>query len=234
MLTNFILLKNFTDTSQVRSGNIFYFETSSSGIARWTDGHTWSSSRPLANQVFVYRGEVADRKEEAEAAAAAVVAAGGEAVGPITASRPGPEGDELAALRPYVGALVSRALFRSGELIKKAIAFDLGSGIKWNVIAYYSLDEVLGGNLGRVRAVMPAIGALELDPSLSGHRNWERGHAVDPDNGLSSSAAWSSWSDFAAATRGPPLGPPRPGGPSLPVCRPAETAGRRDMGPRTG
>lgn len=40
---------NDTERSMVQSGSVFVYDEQESGIKRWTDGHSWSPSRILAN-----------------------------------------------------------------------------------------------------------------------------------------------------------------------------------------
>lgn len=40
---------NDTERNMVQSGSVFVYDEQESGIKRWTDGHSWSPSRILAN-----------------------------------------------------------------------------------------------------------------------------------------------------------------------------------------
>lgn len=40
---------NDSERSMVQSGSVFVYDEQESGIKRWTDGHSWSPSRILAN-----------------------------------------------------------------------------------------------------------------------------------------------------------------------------------------
>lgn len=54
---------NDSERNLVKSGSVFVYDEQESGIKRWTDGHSWSPSRILANFLvrFVHGGRIVPR-----------------------------------------------------------------------------------------------------------------------------------------------------------------------------
>lgn len=125
----------------IRSGNVFVYEESSSGIKRWTDGQNWSPSRILGNYL-IYREleknfppgdkkRAIKRKRDCRADS--------QQYGHSSSTgTPASLSDERE--RALLGSLVDSYPFKEGGLIKKTIS------IKWNnvmhhLVSYYSLED---------------------------------------------------------------------------------------------
>lgn len=128
----------------IRSGNVFVYEESSSGIKRWTDGQNWSPSRILGNYL-IYREldknfppgdkkRAIKRKREGKPEMPN---------GSHTTTVGGPNGPNAVndeRERALLGSLIDSYPFKEGGLIKKTIS------IKWNnvmhhLVSYYSLED---------------------------------------------------------------------------------------------
>lgn len=147
----------------VISGSVFVWDSTATGIKRWTDGLSWSPSRTLGN-FLVYR-ELDKRAKKLEIA--------------LTASRGGPmtdgklpseiaaEGDTEDRLREkaLVGSLTSYK-FRKDGLVKKTISL---GGL--HMIAYYTMSDVLEGRL-RTPSSHPGLLALDIHPQLLEPTAW--------------------------------------------------------------
>lgn len=125
----------------IRSGNVFVYEESSSGIKRWTDGQNWSPSRILGNYL-IYREldknfppgdkkRAIKRKRDGKP----------ELQNGHSSSTPGaPTSLNDERERALLGSLIDSYPFKEGGLIKKTIS------IKWNnvmhhLVSYYSLED---------------------------------------------------------------------------------------------
>lgn len=124
----------------IRSGNVFVYEESSSGIKRWTDGQNWSPSRILGNYL-IYR-ELDKNFPPGDKKRAIKRKRDGKPElhngHPGTPSAPASLNDERE--RALLGSLVDSYPFKEGGLIKKTIS------IKWNnvmhhLVSYYSLED---------------------------------------------------------------------------------------------
>lgn len=125
----------------IRSGNVFVYEESSSGIKRWTDGQNWSPSRILGNYL-IYR-ELDKNFPPGDKKRAIKRKRDGKPEMPngshsTTPGGPNSINDERE--RALLGSLIDSYPFKEGGLIKKTIS------IKWNnvmhhLVSYYSLDD---------------------------------------------------------------------------------------------
>ncbi|KAK8221069.1 Gti1/Pac2 family-domain-containing protein [Phyllosticta capitalensis] len=104
----------------IRSGSVFVYEESTSGIKRWTDGLSWSPSRIMGN-FLVYR--------ELE--------------------RPFPPGEKKRANRArnknskdrkITGSLVDSYDFKRGGLLKRTLSVTV-NGCTHHLIAYYTIED---------------------------------------------------------------------------------------------
>lgn len=124
----------------IRSGNVFVYEESSSGIKRWTDGQNWSPSRILGNYL-IYR-ELDKNFPPGDKKRAIKRKRDGKPElqngHPSTPGAPTSLNDERE--RALLGSLIDSYPFKEGGLIKKTIS------IKWNnvmhhLVSYYSLED---------------------------------------------------------------------------------------------
>ncbi|KAF3770304.1 hypothetical protein M406DRAFT_248636, partial [Cryphonectria parasitica EP155] len=132
----------------IRSGNVFVYEESSSGIKRWTDGQNWSPSRILGNYL-IYREldksfpsgdkkRAIKRKREGKPDLQQSGHPTTTTTNSTTPDAPTSLNDERE--RALLGSLVDSYPFKEGGLIKKTIS------IKWNnvmhhLVSYYSLED---------------------------------------------------------------------------------------------
>lgn len=127
----------------IRSGNVFVYEESSSGIKRWTDGQNWSPSRILGNYL-IYR-ELDKNFPPGDKKRAIKRKRDGKPElqqnGQHNSGTPGaPTSLNDERERALLGSLIDSYPFKEGGLIKKTIS------IKWNnvmhhLVSYYSLED---------------------------------------------------------------------------------------------
>lgn len=125
----------------IRSGNVFVYEESSSGIKRWTDGQNWSPSRILGNYL-IYREldknfPPGDKKRAIKRKRDGKPELQQNGHTNISGT-PTSLNDERE--RALLGSLIDSYPFKEGGLIKKTIS------IKWNnvmhhLVSYYSLED---------------------------------------------------------------------------------------------
>lgn len=131
--------------SLIRSGSVFVYEESTSGIKRWTDGLSWSPSRIMGN-FLVYRelerpfppGEKkrANRQRNKSARTEPYARSGG----------PGHYGDEPpyeipdSKDRKITGSLVDSYDFKRGGLLKRTLSVTV-NGCTHHLIAYYTIED---------------------------------------------------------------------------------------------
>lgn len=150
-------------THLVRSGSVFIYEETSSGIKRWTDGVTWSPSRILGN-FLVYRelekpfppGEKKRAMKKANRRAMPTTRPGepyprhgstGPGYSPTQSSSPfgdRPQQSELE--RALVGSLVDSYGFKDSGLVKKTMSVTV-MGVTHHLVSYYSVEDVMRGAL---------------------------------------------------------------------------------------
>ena len=154
----------------IKSGHIFIYEESTSGIKRWTDGMNWSPSRILGN-FLIYREVDASYPPEGGKKVAlkkARAAPGSKPTGvqkkPVPATpyygysinnasaastgTYSPGENELANLedRELYGSLTDSYPFIEKGLIKKTITVAV-NGVQHHVVSYYRPDHVRSGEL---------------------------------------------------------------------------------------
>jgi len=158
----------------IKSGHVFIYEESTSGIKRWTDGMNWSPSRILGNFLIYrevdasYPGEggkkVALKKARAAPGSkptgvqkkrspppvpAALYNAYGINNASAAPSANYPPGEnELSHLedKDLLGSLTDSYPFVENGLIKKTITISV-SGVQHHVVSYYRPDHVRSGQL---------------------------------------------------------------------------------------
>lgn len=124
----------------IRSGNVFVYEESSSGIKRWTDGQNWSPSRILGNYL-IYRELDKNFPPGDKKRAIKRKRDGKPELQNGHSSTPGaPTSLNDERERALLGSLIDSYPFKEGGLIKKTIS------IKWNnvmhhLVSYYSLED---------------------------------------------------------------------------------------------
>lgn len=124
----------------IRSGNVFVYEESSSGIKRWTDGQNWSPSRILGNYL-IYRELDKNFPPGDKKRAIKRKRDGKPEMQNGHSGAPGaPTSLNDERERALLGSLIDSYPFKEGGLIKKTIS------IKWNnvmhhLVSYYSLED---------------------------------------------------------------------------------------------
>ncbi|EOD52281.1 putative camp independent regulatory protein [Neofusicoccum parvum UCRNP2] len=131
--------------SLIRSGSVFVYEESTSGIKRWTDGLSWSPSRIMGN-FLVYRelerpfppGEKKRANRQRNKSARAEPYA--------RTSAPAHYGDEPSYEIPdskdrkITGSLVDSYDFKRGGLLKRTLSVTV-NGCTHHLIAYYTIED---------------------------------------------------------------------------------------------
>lgn len=134
----------------IRSGHIFIYEESASGIKRWTDGVTWSPSRIL-NNFLVYREMTHPFPPgEKKKALKKSNGSGSPEQSPIqdTSNLTPQEVAYNNQLRELVGSLIDSYDFKEKGRIKKTITLSI-HGVVHHVISYYTIEDVIAGRLCR-------------------------------------------------------------------------------------
>ncbi|ROW12106.1 hypothetical protein VMCG_00048 [Cytospora schulzeri] len=133
----------------IRSGNVFIFEESSSGIKRWTDGRNWSPSRIQGN-FLIYR-ELGDDLPPGEKKKA-IKRKREDAPEPLDGPAAANHGQADAAnqvdtlTRSLLGSLIDSYNFKAGGLMKKTISIDF-NGTSHHLVSYYSFEDGYNGRL---------------------------------------------------------------------------------------
>ncbi|KAJ6012578.1 Gluconate transport inducer 1/Pac2 [Penicillium canescens] len=148
----------------VRSGSVFVYDESSSGIKRWTDGIAWSPSRILGN-FLVYRelnkqfpsgekrraikkatrrpvparwpGKLSSQQDNSQGSSSTSI--GSE---PCT-YRPS---HQLELERAFVGSLLDSYSFKDSGLVKKTMSVTV-IGVTHHLVSYYTIHDVMCGSL---------------------------------------------------------------------------------------
>ena len=155
--------------SLIKSGHVFVYEESSSGIKRWTDGVSWSPSRILGN-FLIYReldkpfkpGEKkrAMKKRTVDGnLKSETTTAGADSYNTNSHQAPSSRSSSLSsnnsganatqnrdAERALIGSLVDSYQFKEGGLIKKTISI-LYQGVHHHMVSYYSIEDAISGRL---------------------------------------------------------------------------------------
>ncbi|KAB5558682.1 Gti1/Pac2 family-domain-containing protein [Coniochaeta sp. 2T2.1] len=147
----------------VKSGNVFIYEESISGVRRWTDGVNWSPSRILGNFLIYrevkqgYPGEGGKKTAIKKKPKPSPVTNGGikkrspEANGlynhaAVLAASQGSNDPNRLELRDLYGSLVESYPFVEGGLVKKTITVVV-EGVPHHLVSYYKAQDVLDGKL---------------------------------------------------------------------------------------
>ena len=134
-------------TDLIRSGNIFIYEESASGIKRWTDGVNWSPSRILGN-FLIYRELEKPFEPGQKKRALKTKQRKGPANGVSKRSSQSPPGHaglgvEKEVERALIGSLVDSYPFKQeAGLVKKTISVTY-RGVLHHVVSYYTTDDVI-------------------------------------------------------------------------------------------
>jgi hypothetical protein len=178
----------------VKSGNIFIYEETASGVRRWTDGVNWSPSRILGN-FLIYReteqgfpgdgakktalkrnrGSIGSkptgvRKNRSPSAAIPAATYNPFAgLNQVTGALPGNYGmgeNELANMeeRDLYGSLIDSYPFKPGGLVKKTITVTV-DGVPHHLVSYYKAEDVLSGKL-KTPSMDPAFAGIQPRDSL--------------------------------------------------------------------
>ncbi|OBZ91595.1 Global transcription regulator FGP1 [Choanephora cucurbitarum] len=157
----------------VRSGSIFVFDETESGIKRWTDGRIWSPSRIMGN-FLVYRE--LNKKHNAKQSIRKLPS--------DPSSRTRNSLDQMyfqrTRERQLVGSLSDHYNFKEDGLIKKTMSVVV-HGSPLHLISYYYPDDVLQRRL-RIPSVVPELANLDISPELLSRQNFRIPPMVEADN----------------------------------------------------
>lgn len=120
----------------VRSGNVFIYEESTSGVKRWTDGINWSPSRIMGN-FLIYREMIQEYPGE-----------GGKKVAVKKERKCPSETDHVPEheVRKIFGSLTNAYPFKPGGLLKKTITVDI-NGVPHHIVSYYKAEDIVNETL---------------------------------------------------------------------------------------
>lgn len=117
-----------------KSGHIFAYEETESGIKRWTDGVRWSPSR-TRDGFMLYR-ELDEQHAKGSSGRQALP------------SHERPVDSVTDAESGLFGSLIDSYHFRENGLMKKTISVRLGESC-WRLVSYYQVGDVTSGGLQR-------------------------------------------------------------------------------------
>ncbi|KAL3954440.1 hypothetical protein ACCO45_010003 [Purpureocillium lilacinum] len=139
----------------IKSGSIFIYQESATGIKRWTDGKSWSPSRILGN-FLIYREMDKPFPPGQKKRAMKRLASG--SLGGLTNSNgrlhsdngdfPSHASKQARHLRLIIGSLVDSFSFKENGLVKKTISIKYHN-VSHRIISYYSVEDVIQGKLLR-------------------------------------------------------------------------------------
>lgn len=137
----------------IKSGSIFIYQESATGIKRWTDGKSWSPSRILGN-FLIYREMDKPFPPGQKKRAMKRLASG--SLGGLTNSNgrlhsdngdfPSHASEQARHLRLIIGSLVDSFSFKENGLVKKTISIKYHN-VSHRIISYYSVEDVIQGKL---------------------------------------------------------------------------------------
>ncbi|KAH9906131.1 Gti1/Pac2 family-domain-containing protein [Xylariomycetidae sp. FL2044] len=179
-------------TSLIRSGHVFIYEESSSGIKRWTDGVPWSPSRILGN-FLLYReldkpfqpGEkkramkrnksdgVAKPPNTSRSNSVTGYSQGGtllSAGSSLSNYGAAPNNPRAADERALVGSLIDSYQFKQNGLVKKTISVNY-RGISHHLVSYYNIQDVVEKKL-RTPSETPTLAGIVPRSSLISSGNF--------------------------------------------------------------
>ncbi|KAL1616016.1 Gluconate transport-inducing protein required for gluconate-H+ symport [Diplodia seriata] len=131
--------------SLIRSGSVFVYEESTSGIKRWTDGLSWSPSRIMGN-FLVYRelerpfppGE--KKRANRQRTKSARTEPYSRSSAPSHYSEDPPYEIPDSKDRKITGSLVDSYDFKRGGLLKRTLSVTV-NGCTHHLIAYYTIED---------------------------------------------------------------------------------------------
>ncbi|KAG9227990.1 Gti1/Pac2 family-domain-containing protein, partial [Amylocarpus encephaloides] len=132
---------NLERAGLIRSGNVFVYEETSSGVKRWTDGVPWSPSRMLGN-FLIYRELDASFRPGAKRRANKRSKSSGISEHQPNESLYKSNPISQDVLRSLVGSLTTSYAFKVGGLVKKTISVTVG-GLSHRLVSYYSIADIL-------------------------------------------------------------------------------------------
>lgn len=192
----------------IKSGSIFIYEESASGIKRWTDGVPWSPSRIL-NNFLIYRelekpfppGEKkrATKKAKRDPRASDPYQRAGNGEGsrtsnsppnsivqsanriPLTPTGMKPEmGIDRDAERLLVGSLTDSYQFKPAGLVKKTMSVRVDE-ISYHLVSYYTPDDVKA-DLLPLPSADPVLCSTSIRPDLLHRQNFRAPLEEQPED----------------------------------------------------
>jgi len=204
-------------TNLIKSGSVFIYEESASGIKRWTDGVPWSPSRILGN-FLIYRelekpfppGEKkrATKKSKRDhrpsdpypvrPATLETVSSTEDTMSQVHGPTGSPSSTEQQTLSPnvaaerdaerlLVGSLTDSYQFKSEGLVKKTMSVKIND-IPYHLVSYYTPRDVLDKRLARPTET-PQLSNLIIRPELLHKQNFRAPVDEQMDEGLGAYAA---------------------------------------------
>ncbi|KAF2087607.1 hypothetical protein K490DRAFT_41532 [Saccharata proteae CBS 121410] len=143
----------------IKSGSVFVYEESTSGIKRWTDGLSWSPSRIMGN-FLLYRqlerpfppGEKKrakrNREREHDSLRTEPYPSQPAIMGDAAGRSPSNASFRSEDVRKITGSLVDSYDFKEGGLLKKTISV-IYRGNVHHLIAYYTIQDAQDSRLSR-------------------------------------------------------------------------------------
>ncbi|CEP08387.1 hypothetical protein [Parasitella parasitica] len=165
----------------IRSGSVFVFDESESGIKRWTDGLVWSPSRILGN-FLIYRE--LDKRVPGDKKLSISSASSNDARQRSYSADQSVMGVSSGMLtdrnreRRLVGSLSDSYRFRKDGLIKKTMSIII-HGVAQHLISYYLPSDIIANKL-RTPSSVPELASLEISPDLLVKQNFRIPPMVEP------------------------------------------------------
>lgn len=149
--------------SLIKSGNVFIYEDTSSGIKRWTDGVPWSPSRILGNFLIyrelerpfppgekkramkrIKRSPGTRKAPEPYGSFSNEMSNGHNAASAAASTFDSTDSNSLSkeTERSLIGSLVDSYGFKEEGLVKKTVSVTVG-GVSHHLVSYYTIADVM-------------------------------------------------------------------------------------------
>ncbi|KAL9558534.1 hypothetical protein MBANPS3_000870 [Mucor bainieri] len=165
----------------IRSGSVFVFDESESGIKRWTDGLVWSPSRILGN-FLIYREldkrVPGDKKLSISSASSNDARQRSYSADQSVMGVSSGMSTDRNRERRLVGSLSDSYRFRKDGLIKKTMSI-IVHGVAQHMISYYLPNDIIANKL-RTPSSVPELASLEISPDLLVKQNFRIPPMVEP------------------------------------------------------
>ncbi|OAD03888.1 hypothetical protein MUCCIDRAFT_141801 [Mucor lusitanicus CBS 277.49] len=165
----------------IRSGSVFVFDESESGIKRWTDGLVWSPSRILGN-FLIYREldkrVPGDKKLSISSASSNDARQRSYSADQSVMGVSSGMSTDRSRERRLVGSLSDSYRFRKDGLIKKTMSIVV-HGVAQHLISYYLPNDIIANKL-RTASSVPDLASLEISPDLLVKQNFRIPPTVEP------------------------------------------------------